>query len=77
LSPYEKLGVLVLRLVAILAVGMGFLVLAYHSLVSAIGASLPPDAQDRFSGSAWYIGAGILLFLLSGPLGRMLGRNLE
>ncbi len=56
---------------------MGLLGLAYHSLAAAVGSSLSADAQDHFAGAAWYLGAGILLFLLSGPLGRLLGRKLD
>ena len=77
LSHYEKLGVLVLRLVAVVAAGLGLLGLAYHSLVSAAGSALSAEAQERFAGSIWYLGGGILLFVLSRPLGRLLGRRLE
>ena len=77
MSHYDKLGILVIRLVAVVAAGMGLLGLAYHSLAAAVGSSLSADAQDRFAGAAWYLGAGILLFFLSGPLGRLLGRKLE
>jgi hypothetical protein len=53
----------------------------YQKVATAVlhsrGASLTADQLERWGGSIWYAGFGLVMFLLGRPLGRLVGRGLD
>jgi hypothetical protein len=75
MNAHQKTGILVIRLAALLAVVLGCLGLIYWAAV-VLGLA-PPSSRASLGVSACWILGGLALWILSRPLGRLLGRGLE
>jgi len=77
MNHYQKLATVAVRAAGISVAALGFVGLIYASTFLARGVSFTPLEAQRFIASFWYIGVGILVFVLGRQVGRLLGRGLE
>jgi len=77
MNHYQKTAVLLVRCAATGAAGIGLLGVAYGTALQARGMVFRGDQLERLYAGYWYALVGIVLFLLAGPIGRLLGRGLE
>jgi hypothetical protein len=77
MNVYQKTATFMLRIVGCALAVVGALGPAYIGFLRAIGRDAPQYSSERWAGSVlWGVG-GLLLVLLSKPLGRLLGRGLD
>jgi hypothetical protein len=76
-TQFEKIGTFAVRLIAVVSIGMGVVGLVFYALAAAMGTHLSPELSQRTGGGVWWVIFGVVFFVLSQPLGRLLGRGLE
>jgi hypothetical protein len=77
MNSYQKFAVFFLRFAGFIIAAIGFMGPLFLAVMKVIGEQMPPFGIERWAGSiAWGIG-GVLMVLVSGPLGRLLGRGLD
>ena len=77
MNVYQKTAAFLLRIVGGTLAVVGALGPAYIGLLRAIGRDAPAYPSERWAGSLLWGVSGLLLVLLSKPLGRLLGRGLD
>lgn len=77
MTQFEKLGTFAVRLIALVSVGLGVVGLAFYAVAHAVGTTMSPEVEQQTKGGVWWVIFGVLFFVLSRPLGRILGRGLE
>jgi hypothetical protein len=77
MNHYQRMAILLVRLMATVAIVLGLLGLLYGAVLLTYGPPFTAQQSERWVASLWYIGLGLALFVGSRPLGRFLGRGLE
>jgi hypothetical protein len=77
MNHYQKLATVLVRASGMAMGVLGLFGLVYGVVFLARGATFSLDQSQRFSAGFWWLGLGLILFLLGRPLGRLLGRKLE
>jgi hypothetical protein len=77
MNEYQKVGVLIVRLAGAIVAVFGLVGPLYAILARAIGHHVPDYSADRWIGSITWAVGGIVLMLVSKPLGRLFGRGLD
>jgi hypothetical protein len=77
MNQYQRVGTFIVRIVASVAILVGVIGIGYAAVVKA--GLVSQAASDRASMAliTVWLGCGLILVLLSGRLGRWLGRGLE
>ena len=77
MNQYQRVATVLIRSAGVGAFALGVFGLLYGTVLHSRGASLTADQMERWGSSLWYIGFGLVLFLLGCPLGRLVGRDLD
>jgi hypothetical protein len=76
MSHYARLGVVAVRLFAFVLVLIGAMGVLYTALLAAAG-NLSAEQRERASAAPVYLVAAVVLYALSRPVGRLIGRGLD
>ena len=76
MSHYAKLAIVGIRLLATLSFLLGVINLLFVLLVVLLTKGMHPENWERFTSALTYLIAGIAVYALSKPIGRLLGRAL-
>jgi len=78
MNAYQKTAIFILRIAGCVLVVVGVMGLIYViAAVRATGQGPNTDSSDRLVASLVWLGGGLVMLLLSKPIGRLLGRGLE
>ncbi len=77
MNAYQKVATLLLRLVGLVVLVIGAAGICWVGLMGALGFEVPTYPSSRYASSLFWIVGGLVLTLISKPLGRVLGHGLD
>jgi hypothetical protein len=77
MNQYQRVGTFIVRIVASVAILVGVIGIGYAAVAKAGLVSQAVSDRASMALSAVWLGCGLIGVLLSGRLGRWLGRGLE
>jgi hypothetical protein len=77
MNNYQKTAAFILRIAGCVLAFVGAMGPTYIACMRALGRTTPEYSSDRWAASIMWSVGGVVLVLLSKPLGRLLGRGLD
>jgi hypothetical protein len=78
MNRYANLGVLIFRTIGVVMFAIGLMGVLYYALSVWVSSSTgDTEGSARAIASPFYMGAGLIMFLVGKPLGKLVGKGLS